>query len=125
MKSEKISPSNNNLVAKLFAVFFILICLAVGVVGIILPIIPGLLFFAMAAMIAANFFPAIDVWLRKSKTMSRYLDSSDGFFQLTIWGKVQYCGWLCVKIFIDSIVLIIALVTKLFSFASNKYQYHR
>lgn len=111
-----------SLIAKIFACVFIMICLALGVVGVVLPIIPGLLFFALAAMIAANLVPGIDRWLRRSKVMSRYLDSSQGFFNLNIWGKVQYFGWLCIKIFIDSIVFIIAIVAKCINFTSSKYQ---
>jgi hypothetical protein len=44
----------NSLLAKLFAGIFIVICLAVGIVGLILPIIPGLLFLAIAAMIVGS-----------------------------------------------------------------------
>jgi uncharacterized membrane protein YbaN (DUF454 family) len=114
-----------NLATKLIACLFILICLAVGVVGLILPIIPGILFLAIAAMVAARMCPPLDRWLRKSRTMNTYLESSHGFLSLSFWGKVQYTGWLFMKVFIDSIIFIIAISTKLFSFALNKSQYHR
>ena len=65
--------------AKLFAGIFIVICLAVGVVGLILPIIPGLLFLAIAAMIAARHSPSLDRWLRKNRVIGSYLDSGEGF----------------------------------------------
>lgn len=124
--SSSISASSaelfTSLTAKLFACLFIMICLALGVVGVILPIIPGLLFFALAAMIAANLVPGIDRSLRRSKVMSRYLDSSQGFFHLNIWEKAQYLGWLCIKIFIDSIVFIVAIAAKCINFTSSKYR---
>ncbi|MGA1742238.1 MAG: DUF454 family protein [Pseudohongiellaceae bacterium] len=69
----------NSLLAKLLALMFVLICLAVGVVGLILPIIPGLLFLAIAAMIAARHSPSLDRWLRKNRLLRGYLDSGEGF----------------------------------------------
>ena len=69
----------NSLLAKLLTLMFVLICLAVGVVGLILPIIPGLLFLAIAAMIAARHSPSLDRWLRKNRLLRGYLDSGEGF----------------------------------------------
>ncbi len=81
------TPVNKNklisLLAKLFAGIFIVICLAVGVVGLILPIIPGLLFLAIAAMIAARHSPSLDRWLRKNRVIGSYLDSGEGFLTLS------------------------------------------
>ena len=69
----------NSLLAKLLTLMFVLICLAVGVVGLILPIIPGLLFLAIAAMIAARHSPSLDRWLWKNRLLRGYLDSGEGF----------------------------------------------
>jgi len=117
--------SESSLLVKLLAFVLILICLAVGIVGLILPIIPGLLFLAIAAMIAARHSLAADRWLRKNRVISTYLDSGRGFFKLNWWGKLQFLVWLCLKIFIDTIVLIFALIAKLLSFSSDKSRYYR
>tara|TARA_R110000772_G_scaffold71427_6_gene156596 strand:- start:357 stop:740 length:384 start_codon:yes stop_codon:yes gene_type:complete len=119
------SGSASSLLVKLLAFFFILICLAVGIVGLILPIIPGLLFLAIAAMIAARHSPATDRWLRKNRVFSAYLDSGRGFFKLNWWGKIQFLLWLCLKIFIDTIVLIFAVIAKLLSFSIRKSRYYQ
>ena len=107
----------NGLLAKLFAGIFIVICLAVGVVGLILPIIPGLLFLAIAAMIAARHSPSLDRWLRKNRVIGSYLDSGEGFLNLSWLRKIQFLLWLCLKIFIDAIMLIFALIANLLTFS--------
>lgn len=115
----------HSVLAKLLALMFVLICLAVGVVGLILPIIPGLLFLAFAAMIAARHSPSLDRWLRKNQLIRSYLDSGEGFLNLSWPRKIQFVLWLCLKIFIDTIVLILALITNLLSFSVSKYQSYR
>jgi len=115
----------NGLMAKLFAGIFIVICLAVGVVGLILPIIPGLLFLAIAAMIAARHSPSLDRWLRKSRTIESYLNSGEGFLNLRWYRKIQFVLWLCLKIFIDTIVLIFALIANLLTFSVKQYHSYR
>lgn len=125
MKPENNSNLIAGLFAKIIACIFIVLFLALGLLGLIMPIIPGLLFLAIAAMITANISPVADRWLRKSSTMRGYLDSGAGFSNLTFWGKTQYSCWLLLKVFIDSIVFIIAVVAKTLSFASRKYQYYQ
>jgi uncharacterized membrane protein YbaN (DUF454 family) len=115
----------NGLLAKLFAGIFIVICLAVGVVGLILPIIPGLLFLAIAAMIAARHSPSLDRWLRKNRVIGSYLDSGEGFLNLSWLRKIQFLLWLCLKIFIDAIMLIFALIANLLTFSVKQYQTYR
>lgn len=115
----------NGLLAKLFAGIFIVICLAVGVAGLILPIIPGLLFLAIAAMIAARHSPSLDRWLRKNRVIGNYLDSGEGFLKLSWLRKIQFLLWLCLKIFIDTIMLIFALMANLLTFSVKQYQSYR
>ncbi|MDC1436122.1 DUF454 family protein [Gammaproteobacteria bacterium] len=115
----------NSLLAKLFAGIFIVICLAVGIVGLILPIIPGLLFLAIAAMIAARHSPSLDRWLRKNRVIGSYLDSGEGFLTLSWYRKIQFLLWLCLKIFIDTIVLIFALMANLLTFSVKQYRSYR
>jgi len=115
----------NSLLAKLLAIIFVLICLAVGVVGLILPIIPGLLFLAIAAMIAARHSPSLDRWLRRNRLLRGYLDSGEGFLNLGWPGKIQFVVWLCLKIFIDTIVFIFALIANLLTFSVKKCQSYR
>ena len=114
-----------SLTTKLIACLFILICLALGAVGLILPIVPGLLFLAIALMIIAKLSPSIDRQLRKNRTISSYLDGADCFLSLSLLKKVQYGCLLCLQLFIDAIAFCVLVVTKLLGFAVVKYQSYR
>lgn len=124
-EQEQDSGAEQSLLIRILACFFILICLAAGIVGLILPIIPGLLFLALAAMIAARHSPATDRWLRKNRVLGSYLDSGRGFFKLDWRGKIQFLLWLCLKIFIDTILLVFAFCAGLLSFSVRKYRYYK
>jgi len=102
-----------NLSAKLIAGIFVLICLAAGAVGLVLPIIPGLLFLAIAVLIVARNFPTMERWLRRNRNMDRHLDTVDSFLGLTISRKIRLSGLLCLKGLIDSIVFIKSALTRL------------
>lgn len=111
------------LTAKLLACVLILVCLMVGALGLILPIVPGVLFLAIAAIVAAKHSSSIDRLLRRNRTMSGYLDSADGFVDLDLGSKIQFGCLLCLKMLIDGVVFAVAGVTKLVSFAAIKYRY--
>lgn len=114
-----------SLTAKLIACALIVICFAVGAVGLILPVIPGLLFVAVALMIIARCFPSIGRRLRRNRTMSSYLDSADGFLDLSFPKKVQYGCLLCLRLFIDAVAFVVLVTSKLLGFAVVKYQSYR
>jgi uncharacterized membrane protein YbaN (DUF454 family) len=103
--------------ARAIAVLLIVICFAVGAVGLILPIIPGLLFLAIALMLIAKSFPAIDRRLRRNRTLGRYLESADGFGGLSWPNRLKYGGLLCLKLLIDSVALCDYLVSRLLTAA--------
>jgi uncharacterized membrane protein YbaN (DUF454 family) len=114
-----------NLTAKVVLASFVVICLVLGLAGLILPIIPGVLFLSIAAVLAARHSPSLESWLRQSPTMTRYLDSADGFERLNLGQKIQFAGWLCLKMLVDGAVFVIRLVTRLASMVVDKLQtYH-
>jgi uncharacterized membrane protein YbaN (DUF454 family) len=102
----------DSLSTKLIACAVIIACLALGAVGLILPLIPGLLFLAVAAVVAAKLSPSFEQMLRQNPTLSGYLDRTDGFAALS-WGKrIQVAGLLCVKMLIDGVALLVAGVMR-------------
>lgn len=113
------------LTMQLIAVLLIVICFAVGAVGLILPIVPGLLFIAIALMLVARFFPSVERQLRRSRTASSYLDSAEGFGSLSWPKKFQYGLLLCVRLFVDAVAFCVYAVSKALSFAVIKYQSYR
>jgi uncharacterized membrane protein YbaN (DUF454 family) len=114
-----------NLTARLIAVLLIVVCFALGAVGLILPVIPGLLFVAIALMLIAKIFPAVGDRLRRNRTLRSYLDSAEGFGALSWLGKVQYGALLALRLFVDSIALCVYVGSRLLAFAVVKYQSFR
>jgi uncharacterized membrane protein YbaN (DUF454 family) len=113
----------SSLTAKAIAIVLIVVCVAIGAVGLVLPIIPGLLFLGLAAIFAAKLSPSIEHALRRNKTMSGYIDSADGFGKLGTAKKIEFACWLCLKMLIDGVAFAVSLVSKAFAFASVKYRY--
>lgn len=111
--------------ATLIACVLIFVCVAVGAVGLILPVVPGLLFLAIALMILARLSPSLDRRLRRNRTIARYLDSADGFSRLSLMKKFQYGCLLCLRLFVDAIACLVFLAAKVLGFAVVKYQSYR
>jgi uncharacterized membrane protein YbaN (DUF454 family) len=99
--------------AKVIAGIFILAFLAIGAVGLILPILPGVLFIALAVLLLARHFPSMDAWLRRNPKVSRYLDSTNEFLDLPIQTKARLGGWYIAKLLLDAAALILATVRSL------------
>lgn len=104
---------------KLLALVILLLCVAIGMVGIILPIIPGLLFLALAALITARMFPALAARLRRNRFFAVWLDSTEGFTRLSLRNKFRYIGWLMLRMLMDGIIMLHKLVTQLLIFVSK------
>ncbi len=109
-----------SLSAKLIAALIIVVCLTVGAIGLMLPIIPGLLFLAIAAVVIAKNFPLAGRALRKNPRISEYLDSADGLDDLPVLQKIQLGGLLCIKVLIESVAAVTSFVTAFLRDASAK-----
>jgi uncharacterized membrane protein YbaN (DUF454 family) len=103
----------DHVTAKLVACAVIVACLALGAIGLLLPIIPGLLFLAVAAAVAAKLSPAFESTLRRNATLAGYLDRTDGFLELPLGKKIRVAALLCVKMTIDGVALLVSLVMRL------------
>jgi uncharacterized membrane protein YbaN (DUF454 family) len=115
MNSEATPSANpiDSATAKLIACVVILVCLAIGLAGLILPIIPGLLFLGLAALIAARHSPALERLFRSNATLSGYLDRTEGFLDLPLGKKVQLGLLLCLKMLLDTVAFVVTFVAKL------------
>jgi uncharacterized membrane protein YbaN (DUF454 family) len=89
-------------------------CLILGVIGLVLPIIPGLLFLAIAAVMLAPHIPALNDWLRRSPLMSRYIQEIDGMRALPIGDQLKLGALLSLRIGIDGIKYVCNAVGSLF-----------
>jgi uncharacterized membrane protein YbaN (DUF454 family) len=105
---------------KMLALVILLLCVALGLVGLVLPVIPGILFLAFSALITARVFPGLAARLRKYSCLTDYLDSSDRFLQMNTRNKLQYTAWLAVRILVDSSKMVYTGLAWLLAFASAK-----
>lgn len=78
-------------------------CLILGVVGLVLPIIPGLLFLAIAALMLAPHIPALNDWLRRSPLMNRYMQDVEGLRSLETADQLKLGALLSMRMFIDGL----------------------
>lgn len=80
----RMRETNNHWFTKTLVVIGAGVCLVLGVVGIILPVIPGLLFLALAAILIA----------RVSRRAANYLDEHPGWRrQQRLWERSQHLAF--------------------------------
>jgi uncharacterized membrane protein YbaN (DUF454 family) len=103
----------DHVTAKLIACVVIVACLALGAIGLLLPIIPGLLFLVIAAAVAAKLSPAFASTLRRNATIAGYLDRTDGFLELPLGKKLEVGCLLCVKMLVDGVALLVSAIMRL------------
>lgn len=106
---------------KLIACALIVVCLVLGVVGLVLPIIPGLLFLLIAAIVAAKHFPSIERRLRRHRTLGGHLDRADAFSSLELADKLRVGGLLCAKVLLDGLSYAAAAFGRLVRPARRRY----
>jgi uncharacterized membrane protein YbaN (DUF454 family) len=98
---------------KMIAAMLVAACLIVGIAGLLLPLIPGVLFLTIGAVIAARHWPALDRMLRRNSTINRYLDEANALATLPLVEKARLACLLFVRALIDGATLLVAAVTKL------------
>ena len=103
--------------SKLLALVILLLCLAVGMMGLILPVIPGFLFLMLALLCAAKLSPALAGRLGRFAWFRAYLDKTAQFSELSWKGKAQLLCWLLIKLLVDAVVWMVAALAWLLRFA--------
>jgi uncharacterized membrane protein YbaN (DUF454 family) len=100
--------------AKALVFLAIAICLALGLIGLVLPIIPGLLFLAIAAVLLAPHVPALGGWMRRSPMMSRYMDDAERLGDLNLEDQLKLGFFLSLRMLIDGIRFGVAFLRRRF-----------
>lgn len=103
----------DNISTKLIACGVIAVCLLLGIAGLILPLLPGLLFLGVAAVVAAKLSPKFRDVLRQNETLRGYLDRTDGLAGLPLAEQLKLGGLLFLKMLIDGVALLVATLMRL------------
>lgn len=98
---------------KLIACAIIVACLLFGLAGLILPLVPGLLFIAIAVFVAAKLSPRFAGMVRENETLRGYLDQADRIAGVPLPQKIQVIGLLLLKMLIDGVALLVSGIMKL------------
>lgn len=109
----------DNVSTKLIACAVIVGCLLLGLAGLILPLLPGLLFIGIAAVVAAKLSPKFAETLRQNDTLRGYLDKTDRMAGLPPAQKIQVVVLLLVKALVDGVAWLVAAVMKVVRMAER------
>jgi uncharacterized membrane protein YbaN (DUF454 family) len=88
-------------VASVIAGLAVVVLVAVGLLGLVLPILPGVLFLGLAAIVAAKYFPTIASRLRRHRAARAHLDVFERARTLELRSQLSLAGWYGAKIGID------------------------
>lgn len=119
MQTDTPSPSFDSVSMKLIAAGVIVVCLLLGFAGLILPLVPGLLFLVIAAFVAAKVSPRFASILRENDTLRGYLDQAERVAGVPLAQKIQVVGLLLLKMLIDGVALLVAGVMRLIKAADR------
>jgi len=99
--------------SKLVACAVIAGLVILGVVGIVLPLLPGLLFLLLAAVVLARHFPVTKRWLRSNGAWREHFDRADGVLDLPLAAQIKLGALLCAKAALEAARLAGTLLTRL------------
>ena len=69
-------------------------CIALGLLGLMLPIIPGILFLALAVIVLSRISRRVDRWRREMPLMVRVQARIDALGRLTWSDRARACFWM-------------------------------
>lgn len=109
----------DNVSTKVIACAVIVGCLLLGLAGLVLPLIPGLLFLAIAAVVAAKLSPKFAETLRQNDTLRPYLEKSDRMAGLSPGQQAKVVGLLLLKALIEGVEWLVKGAMKLLRMAER------
>lgn len=97
MKKGKNALAEIPILYKLLCIVAILCFAVIGVIGLILPVIPGLLFLFLAALLLAKIYKPFAGMMKDNRAMNRWEAYWDSARQLSLWQQVQLSAWFAVR----------------------------
>lgn len=111
MKAMKVQAGR--LSTQLLFTLAVALCLVLGIVGLVLPIIPGLLFLAFAGVMLAPHVPALNRAMRRSPLLSRYMDDAENLRALNWPDQLRLGALLSLRMMLDGARFAFAAVGRL------------
>jgi uncharacterized membrane protein YbaN (DUF454 family) len=96
------SPREKSLAYKAVLIAAIAVCLVLGVIGLILPIIPGLLFLALAVMLASKLSTRIARWAGKLSLVKGWAKHSHAVKGLSPAQRLRLAFWVSARYAVNS-----------------------
>ena len=115
---EKVKHTVGKVISFALVIFFV----ALGVLGILLPILPGLLFLFIAALIASRHIPALAFCMEQNRYTYKAMRMSNGFMDLHWWDKIKLGALGTVKLTIDGIEWAVSLLGRGAGSLRNKFR---
>lgn len=92
------------LIVKAFSLILIAACLILGVIGVLLPVIPGVLFFFIAALLCTRVSSRAFHYAHRNAWYRRQLDSWHRSNQLPVFSRVKLATLVAIRSVVDVII---------------------
>lgn len=101
MEKQKQSFNLASMVYKTLLIGVIVICGILGVIGLVLPIIPGVLFLCIAAMLLAKLSSRFAYYLKQNAWVQKWQRRSRSFKTLDTMHRIKLSFWMTAKSLVD------------------------
>ncbi len=103
MNTKESPTQGKSLPMKIAFSVVIAVCLILGVIGLILPVIPGLLFLALAVLFASKLSRRVAKWANQSTLFKRFSKLQKSMPALSIGQRLKLAFWVSAKYTVDGL----------------------
>ena len=103
MSTKKMPLKGKSLPVKIGFIVIITVCLVLGIIGLILPVIPGLLFLALAVIFASKLSRRVAKWANQSPLYQRWSKHQKSVDALSISQRLKLAFWVGAKYTVESL----------------------
>ncbi len=103
MKQHSTAAGAKSLAYKAALVAVITLCVILGVIGLILPIIPGLLFLALAVMLASKLSNRVARWADRVPALKHWSNHRRTFGSLSTTQRLKLAFWVSARYTVDGL----------------------
>lgn len=79
---------------KIIYVALAMVCILIGIVGLILPMMPGLVFLAVAILLLARVSRRFDVWARRNPRLRTFRQRITAMSTVRMTDRFKLAGWM-------------------------------